>query len=131
MSEQIFIVTGANPGLGKASASLLAQAGHQVVLLCRSRQRGEVTRGEILRKSESSNVNLMLADLASQASIRAFASDFYQRYMHLAIAPGLAGQTGKYFVQENEAQSSPESYDPEVARRLWQASEELVGQKFL
>jgi hypothetical protein len=46
------------------------------------------------------------------------------------IAPELEGQTGKYFVEGREAQSSPESYDLDAARRLWEISEELVGQKF-
>ena len=41
---------------------------------------------------------------------------------------------GKYFEfkrkQIVEARSSPESYDPNIASRLWSVSEELVGQKF-
>jgi NAD(P)-dependent dehydrogenase (short-subunit alcohol dehydrogenase family) len=45
-------------------------------------------------------------------------------------APELEGMTGKYFVEGREAQSSPESYDLDSARRLWEISEELVGQKF-
>jgi NAD(P)-dependent dehydrogenase (short-subunit alcohol dehydrogenase family) len=47
------------------------------------------------------------------------------------IAPELEGQTGKYFVEGHEAQSSPESYDQETARRLWRVSQSLVGQQFL
>jgi hypothetical protein len=47
------------------------------------------------------------------------------------LAPELEGQTGKYFVEGNEAQSSPESYDQETAGRLWRVSESLVGQLFL
>jgi NAD(P)-dependent dehydrogenase (short-subunit alcohol dehydrogenase family) len=46
------------------------------------------------------------------------------------IVPELEGQTGKYFVEGREAQSSPESYDTEDARRLWEISEHLVGQSF-
>lgn len=44
--------------------------------------------------------------------------------------PELEGLTGRYFVEGREAQSSPESYDLEAARRFWEISEELVGQKF-
>jgi NAD(P)-dependent dehydrogenase (short-subunit alcohol dehydrogenase family) len=45
-------------------------------------------------------------------------------------APELEDVTGKYFVQSVETESSPESYDLDVARRLWEVSEALVGQKF-
>ena len=41
MKDQTCIVTGANSGLGKASALLLAQSGARVVMLCRSQERGE------------------------------------------------------------------------------------------
>jgi hypothetical protein len=47
------------------------------------------------------------------------------------FAPEAQGQTAKYFVESREGQSSPESYDPESARRLWEISENLVNQKFL
>lgn len=46
-------------------------------------------------------------------------------------APELEGLTGKYFVEGCEAKSSPESYDQDAARRLWDLSEGLVGQKFV
>jgi hypothetical protein len=45
-------------------------------------------------------------------------------------APELEGKTGRYFVEGREAQSSPESYDRDTARRLWELSEVMVGQKF-
>lgn len=46
------------------------------------------------------------------------------------LASQLEGATGKYFVEKHEAESSPESYNVEDARHLWQLSEELVGQSF-
>jgi NAD(P)-dependent dehydrogenase (short-subunit alcohol dehydrogenase family) len=46
------------------------------------------------------------------------------------LAPGLKEQTGKYFVNSQEAESSPESYNLEDARRLWEISERLVEQSF-
>lgn len=45
----------------------------------------------------------------------------------LATDPGLAATSGKYFIDRREARSSPISYDHDVARRLWVASERLVG----
>ena len=47
--------------------------------------------------------------------------------LYLATRPELANVTGKYFVEQKEARSSPASYDEESARRLWRISEELAG----
>ena len=282
MNDKTYIVTGANSGLGKASALALAQMGANVVMLCRNRQRGEMALADIRQRSGNPNVDLILADLTSQASIRRFVETFESRHdkLHgllncagiatfqrqvtadglevkfateylghflltnlladtlkagapsrvvtvsgeghrggtidfdnlqgekswnavrhgeqvvlakvlftyelarrlegtgvsantlcpgltrtnlarrmpwyvrlytairfafshpqtpeegashivwLATAPELEGVTGKYFVQRQEAKSSPESYDQAVARKLWEVSEALVGQRF-
>jgi len=47
--------------------------------------------------------------------------------IYLASSPEVAGVSGKYFVNQREARSSRESYDPEVAARLWKVSEELTA----
>jgi NAD(P)-dependent dehydrogenase (short-subunit alcohol dehydrogenase family) len=45
----------------------------------------------------------------------------------LATAPELAGVTGKYFQDRAELPMENGAGDPELAARLWQASERLVG----
>ena len=47
--------------------------------------------------------------------------------IYLASSPEVEGVSGKYFVNRREARSSDESYDPEVAARLWKVSEELTA----
>ena len=44
--------------------------------------------------------------------------------IHLAASPEVDGVTGKYFANKKPVQSSPISYDEDVAARLWQLSEE-------
>ena len=44
-----------------------------------------------------------------------------------ATAPELEGTTGRYFARMRETRSSGRSRDPELRKRLWRASEELVG----
>ena len=44
----------------------------------------------------------------------------------LAVAPELAGVTGRYFHRDAERQSTPLTYDPAVAERLWEGSESLA-----
>jgi NAD(P)-dependent dehydrogenase (short-subunit alcohol dehydrogenase family) len=48
--------------------------------------------------------------------------------IYLAASPEVAGVTGKYFVNKRPVQSSPMSYHAATAQRLWQLSEQLVGQ---
>jgi hypothetical protein len=47
--------------------------------------------------------------------------------IHVASAPELARVTGRYFRGCREVASSPASYDAELARAVWAASERLVG----
>jgi len=47
--------------------------------------------------------------------------------IYLASSPEVEGVTGKYFVRERAVPSSPESYDEQNSRRLWDVSLELTG----
>lgn len=47
--------------------------------------------------------------------------------VYLAASPELEGVSGKYFAYEQERQSSPESHNRDLARRLWQVSAEMTG----
>jgi retinol dehydrogenase 14 len=47
--------------------------------------------------------------------------------LHLAASPDVEGMTGKYFVKKTETRSSPESYNEDVAQRLWAVSAKLTG----
>ena len=46
--------------------------------------------------------------------------------IYLASAPEVEGVSGKYFADKRERRSSAASYDPAVAARLWQVSEQLT-----
>ena len=48
--------------------------------------------------------------------------------IYLASSPEVETTTGEYFVKSKSVASNDESNDPEVARRLWDFSEELVKQ---
>jgi retinol dehydrogenase-14 len=47
--------------------------------------------------------------------------------IYLAASPEVEGVSGKYFVRRKAVRSSPLSYNEEVARRLWQVSEDLTA----
>src|SRR5436305_4033676 len=91
MQGKICMVTGANSGIGKATALALAQMGATVVMVCRDRARGEEARSEITTKSRNNAVDLLLADLSSQESIRQLVEHFKQRYTQLHVLINNAG----------------------------------------
>jgi NAD(P)-dependent dehydrogenase (short-subunit alcohol dehydrogenase family) len=91
MQGKICMVTGANSGIGKATALALAQMGATVVMVCRDRARGEQAQSEITTKSRNNAVDLLLADLSSQQSIRQFVEHFQHHYPHLHVLINNAG----------------------------------------
>lgn len=48
--------------------------------------------------------------------------------IYLASSPEVEGLTGQYYVKREVVQSSPLSYDQNLARQLWRVSEQLSGQ---
>lgn len=89
--DRVAIVTGANSGMGRATSLALARTGAQVVMLCRSKSRGEAALAEVKELSGSKSVELMLCDLGSMASIRAFSEKFRQKYCNLHVLVNNAG----------------------------------------
>ena len=93
MQGKICMVTGANSGIGKATALALAQLGATVVMVCRDRARGEEAKSEITTKSRKNAVDLLLADLSSQQSIRHLVEHFQHHSTHLHVLINNAGAT--------------------------------------
>ena len=93
MQGKICMVTGANSGIGKATALALAQMGATVVMVCRDRARGEQARSEITTTSRNNAVDLLLADLSSQQSIRQLVENFQHHYTRLHVLINNAGAT--------------------------------------
>jgi NAD(P)-dependent dehydrogenase (short-subunit alcohol dehydrogenase family) len=84
-------VTGANSGIGKATSLGLAQMGATVVMVCRDRTKGEEAQNEIKTKSGNNAIDLLLAELSSQDSIRQLVENFQQHYTQLHVLINNAG----------------------------------------
>jgi len=91
MQGKVCIVTGANSGIGKATSLGLAQMGATVVMVCRDRTKGEEAQNEIKTKSGNDAIDLLLAELSSQDSIRQLVENFQQHYMQLDVLINNAG----------------------------------------
>jgi len=91
MEGKICMITGANSGIGKATAIGLAEMNATIVIVCRNKERGETALREIIEKTGNNNVDLFLCDLSSLHSIRNLASDFKKKYQNLHVLINNAG----------------------------------------
>ncbi len=94
MKGKIVIVTGANAGIGKATAAQLADMGATVVLACRSKERGETALDELMCV-DGRCFTLMRLDLADLESVRAFAAAFAEKFNRLDVLINNAGILGR------------------------------------
>ncbi|QPB22298.1 SDR family oxidoreductase [Rhizobium sp. 007] len=91
LAGNIYIVTGANSGIGFVTAKQLAKQGATVIMACRRIIDGERAAREISNDHPKGKPEVMKLDLGSLASVRAFAALFQQRYNRL---DGLVNNAG-------------------------------------
>ena len=91
LDGRVCVVTGANRGIGRATAAGLARLGATVVMVVRDARLGAAARDEVRRASGNERVSLAVADLASFASIRAAAADVVARHPAVHVLVHNAG----------------------------------------
>ncbi len=91
MLKSNVLITGANSGMGKVLALELAKQNYHVIMLCRDEKRGREAQCEVIEKSGDKDVDLMICDLGSMASIKAFSQAFILKYDQLHILINNAG----------------------------------------
>jgi dehydrogenase/reductase SDR family protein 13 len=97
LANKLFIVTGANTGIGKVTAKELARAGAHVLLACRSKDKTFAVIDEIKRETGNDKVEYIQLDLGDLASVRTCAEAILARNqpIHgLINNAGLAGSRG-------------------------------------
>ena len=93
MSTKIALITGANAGLGLATAKALASRSFNLILLCRNQTKGLAAQSEIQRENPATKVDLVIADLADADSIRKAANFINASYDRLDVLINNAGYT--------------------------------------
>ncbi len=88
---RVAVVTGANSGLGYATALELARAGATVVLACRDTTKGERAQAAIRQAAPAADAQLAELDLADLGSVRAFAANLVAQQPHLDVLINNAG----------------------------------------
>jgi len=90
-SGRTAVVTGANSGLGLATAKQLAAAGATVVVAARSAEKAESAREQILAAAPQARVEPQVLDLAQLASVREFAATVAGDHERLDLLVNNAG----------------------------------------
>ncbi|SHO52513.1 SDR family NAD(P)-dependent oxidoreductase [Anaerocolumna xylanovorans] len=85
LSGKTCLITGANSGLGFATAKQFAELGANVVLVCRDFQKGKNAMKEIKKEVPGANLELMICDLASIKSILDFTKKFKETHSELNV----------------------------------------------
>lgn len=97
LTGRVCVITGANTGIGLATARELARRGARLVLACRSRDKTERVIDELKQATGNPAIEFLALDLASLDQVRSAAAELLGRDLpiHLLINnAGLAGQRG-------------------------------------
>jgi retinol dehydrogenase 12 len=89
------VVTGANTGIGRATALALARQGWRVYVASRSREKGEAAVAAIKAAAGSDWVFFLALDLADLSSVRSCAEAFLDRGEPLHVLVNNAGIAGR------------------------------------
>lgn len=99
------IITGANTGLGKATAIALAKKGARVVLACRDLDKAEAAAAEIKRLSGNSQIVIAKLDLTSLTSVRRFCEYIKKSEKRVDV---LINNAGVYYVPRSVTEDGHE-----------------------
>lgn len=90
MEKKIALVTGANSGMGMASARMLARKGYFVLMLVRSEKRGNEAFN-MLNEEQPGCFQLILCDLSDLQSVRRAAASIGETYDKIDVMVNNAG----------------------------------------
>jgi retinol dehydrogenase-12 len=90
-----FMVTGANTGIGRATAEELARRGGKVILACRSEDKTAPVIADIKAATGNQQVEYLSLDLSDLDAVRASAAAFLDRGEPLHVLVNNAGLAGR------------------------------------
>lgn len=85
------VITGANAGIGLATAQRLAADGHIIVMACRNQAKANAARDQILEATPGARVDVLSLDLSSFGHIRRFAGELAAQHPQVDVLINNAG----------------------------------------
>jgi NAD(P)-dependent dehydrogenase (short-subunit alcohol dehydrogenase family) len=98
LAGRTFLVTGANTGIGLATATALAGRGATVFAACRSAEKGQAAVARMIAETGNDDITFLPLNLADLAEVKASAKAFLEldRPLHVLVNnAGVAGQRGQ------------------------------------
>ncbi|MFF3333063.1 oxidoreductase [Streptomyces sp. NPDC002888] len=90
-TERVFVVTGANSGLGLATTRALARRGGHVILAVRDEDKGRRAAARITAEQPDARLDVRRIDLADLDSVRAFAERLHADHGRVDVLVNNAG----------------------------------------
>jgi dehydrogenase/reductase SDR family protein 12 len=91
MGGKVVLITGANSGIGLATAEAVARKGATVILACRNAERGAQAQADLTRLTGNQDLHLELLDTSSLVSVRDFCARIAARWPRVDILVHNAG----------------------------------------
>ncbi|XP_060900575.1 dehydrogenase/reductase SDR family member 12-like [Labrus mixtus] len=86
-----FMITGANSGIGKATAMAIAKRGGTVHMVCRNSDKAEEAREDIIHESGNTEVHVHILDMSETGKVWEFGEAFKMQYPSLNVLINNAG----------------------------------------
>lgn len=99
-----FIITGANAGIGLATARALSSKGGEIIMAVRNVEKGEQAAADIRAEQPHANLHVMPLDLSKLDSVRSFTTSFLESFDSVDVLINNAG------VYESGSKTTAEGY---------------------
>lgn len=94
LNGRVFLITGANTGIGYTTAKSLAQRGAHVVITCRTMEKAAPVVDDLKKLSGNDQIEALAMDLGSLKDVRRAALEFRERKLPLHVLINNAGLAG-------------------------------------
>ena len=102
MEKKLAVITGADGGMGTEITRAVARAGYRVIMACYDPAKAEAKRRMLAEETGNTDIEVRGIDLASLASVAAFADRLLQEGTPLALLMNNAGtmETGRHITED-------------------------------
>lgn len=91
LTGKVFLVTGANSGIGYEATKVFASKGAKVIMGCRNLDKAKLAKEEILKEFPNALLDIIQLDLTSFKSIKDFSTKVNDKYKQLDVLLNNAG----------------------------------------
>jgi NAD(P)-dependent dehydrogenase (short-subunit alcohol dehydrogenase family) len=106
------LITGANSGIGMCAARQIAQKGYQVLLVCRSLEKGRATQEVLVAETHNEEIKLYQADLSLMRDVHALSQQVIHDWGKLDV---LINNAADFDLSRKEPAYSDEGYEVQFA----------------